>query len=89
MVCHWSPGYCNNVSVRVVDSSNPSEYVVNSSVVAFDPCQDPTDFVFYEKAKDKRRTLTCAWVKLNAEKQCRMFKTYCPNACGQCTSSRP
>lgn len=88
MVCQWSPGYCNNVSVRVVDSSNPSESVVNSSVVAFEPCQDPTDFVFYEAAKDKRKTLTCAWVKLNAEKQCRIFKTYCPNACGQCTSSR-
>jgi secreted trypsin-like serine protease len=86
MVCEWSPENCKNISLKVVNLDNPSDPVDNSTTISLKPtCQDPVSFVYYEARKDKRTTLTCAWVKLNAEKECRTYKTYCPEACGQCS----
>jgi hypothetical protein len=87
MVCQWSPKYCGQITVNVFDSSNPAEPLDSSTIVP--PkliCQDPTSFVYYEAEKDKRKTYTCSWVKLNAEKQCRNFESYCPVACGKCSA---
>jgi hypothetical protein len=88
MVCQWSPNHCDRITVKVVNSTNPIESLENSTVFPTKPaCQDPTYFVHFEAIKDKRKTLSCEWVKLNAEKECRNFGSYCPVACGKCSAA--
>jgi len=48
---------------------------------------DPFDFVYFDPKRMKRKTLTCAWVGENAEKECRKYDSWCPKICGLCTGS--
>jgi len=42
---------------------------------------DPFDFVYFDPMRMKRKTLTCAWVGENAEKECRKYDSWCPKIC--------